>query len=91
MLVHHKMEKFSCPECEYEMNAASSIEGIKEEPEEGDFSICINCYALARYDSELKLRGITNETINYLKNEEPEFWANIQMQINLLKMKGTHG
>jgi hypothetical protein len=45
-----------CPECGQLLDCASDPEGIKG-PIPGDFSVCIGCGAILRFDDALKLRS----------------------------------
>lgn len=43
-----------CPFCGYVFSHATSVKGA-EAPQPGDFSVCISCVGIARFDDELKL------------------------------------
>lgn len=47
-----------CPECGIKLDAAGTFIG-QGQPEEGDFSICINCGQFLRFQADLRLRRAT--------------------------------
>lgn len=64
-----KMGKDFCPHCNYELDAASSIEG-EIVPVPGDVSICINCGEFLEFASDMALTEITRETLNDLTEDQ---------------------
>lgn len=52
MFTDFKMPDALCPCCGYKFNRASNTRGT-DKPVVGDFSVCINCGALLRFDANL--------------------------------------
>ena len=50
-----RMQMQLCPNCGYELDAATKVEGSKGAPEPGDVTVCMGCAALLQWDSEKKL------------------------------------
>ena len=48
-----------CPYCGYYMDAATGIQNSKITPNPDNFSICLSCGGLMRFDATLKLRVCT--------------------------------
>jgi hypothetical protein len=44
-----------CPECGYELDASTKVEGEKGAPEPADVTVCFGCAALLQWDAEMKL------------------------------------
>ncbi len=59
----------ACPPCGYEMDTASPAGGGGAIPEEGDFTMCINCGATLRFNADLTLRSATLADIETLDPE----------------------
>lgn len=51
-----------CPFCFRVLNAATNLES-KDEPEEGDFTICIDCAQVLRWDEKMQLMKASLEEI----------------------------
>lgn len=49
-----------CPKCNEVMDALTNFEDDST-PREGDVSICINCLQILQFDSDLKLKLVTDE------------------------------
>lgn len=58
----------ACPTCGYEMDSASSV-GRKATPKPGDFSLCMRCGAVLRFDAELRLEPATSDELTELDEE----------------------
>lgn len=66
-----------CPECDFEINMATSPG--TEAPKPGDLAICAECYAVCQYGPELAL--LTFDTANL----DPGTLAEVQRHIGALK------
>lgn len=44
----------TCPHCQYEMDACTSVDGDAV-PKEGDISVCLNCGSFLEFNHELGL------------------------------------
>jgi hypothetical protein len=44
-----------CPECGYELDASTKVQGEKGAPEAGDVTVCFGCAALLQWDPYMKL------------------------------------
>lgn len=47
-------------------------------PEDGDFSLCLNCGQVLRYEANQALRKATANDLRELMRETPEGWAQIE-------------
>lgn len=54
-----------CPYCNTLLNATTSINNKKNNPKPGDFSICINCAEVIRFDQNLKLKKSSIEEAKF--------------------------
>ena len=50
----HTLNPTACPMCRYTLDAASQLGG-NAAPKPGDFSVCLNCGALLRFNLDLSL------------------------------------
>lgn len=50
MTKHHRLKPVPCPVCFTTLDAASTIDGDTNPPVPGDFTVCLNCSAILRYD-----------------------------------------
>lgn len=58
-----------CPQCGKLINGAISIDSSVAKPRSGDFSICVFCAQMLRFDDNLKLIELTQNEFNKLDNE----------------------
>lgn len=59
-----------CPYCEYKLDAATGA-NTDALPEEGDWTVCIDCAGLLLFDKELKLRCPTPMEKKHME-QDPE-------------------
>jgi hypothetical protein len=57
-----------CPVCDTQIDAATAAFSMQS-PNPGDFSICVECGAVLRYDGELQLRWVSWEELEALPLE----------------------
>lgn len=55
-MTSHRIPGGRCPECGYQLDGASTLLGDARPPGPGDFSVCIECMAVLRFDEMLQLR-----------------------------------
>lgn len=60
-----------CPACGYTLDAASSFDEAAA-PSAGDFSVCIACAAVLRFDRELRLRAASPALVAQACSRDPE-------------------
>ena len=53
-----RLESYSCPSCNYQMDAATSLEG-DHTPTPGDLSVCLNCGELLIFTDALQVDKLT--------------------------------
>lgn len=63
-----------CPGCNYQFDRASSLAG-DHEPEEDDFTLCLKCGAILRFNADLSTREATPAELESL---DLETYAEIQ-------------
>lgn len=54
-----RLPESHCPACGYLMDAATPVDGGKDGPTPGDFSVCLNCGEMLVYEAGLKLRKLS--------------------------------
>lgn len=59
------MPTSACPTCGYVMDQASSVEG-EATPKTGDFSVCMRCGELLRFNAALHVRLASDTEVNAL-------------------------
>lgn len=53
------MKRQHCLSCGYIISAAFDVEEETDQPRPGDYSICLYCAAMCRFDNDLNLRPLT--------------------------------
>lgn len=53
------MKRQHCLSCGYILTASFDVEEETDQPRTGDFSICLYCAAMCRFDADLNLRPLT--------------------------------
>jgi hypothetical protein len=57
-----RMPAARCPHCSHLIDAATPHDGAKHAPAVGDWSVCINCGGLLRFNTELRMvAGLAGE------------------------------
>lgn len=51
-----------CPNCGKTLDAATACEGDRK-PAPGDFTVCIYCAIILRFDNDMNLREVTKEEL----------------------------
>lgn len=82
----NELPKSTCPACCMVFGAATGEAGAKPYP--GAITICVNCYLVGKYDTQLRVVKLTDEEYAELKTN-PEAWNQIQNYIRVLKMTGN--
>lgn len=60
-----------CPHCGYLLDQATAAYG-DHTPSPGDWSICIRCAAILRFDADLKYEAVTEAELAKLAVEDPK-------------------
>lgn len=58
-----KLNSNKCPICGEVLDAATGIQGKKVAPKEDDFTMCIYCGTLLRFNSDLSYRAAADEEL----------------------------
>jgi hypothetical protein len=73
----------ACPVCLYMMDCASSLEPCQR-PRPGDFSLCLKCGAILRFQENFHLRAATEFEIRFLPDKERKVLLEAQMVIRAM-------
>jgi hypothetical protein len=90
-LYEHRTPVNYCPKCGYRIDAASVPDKPEEGPEAGDFSVCLMCGCMLRFEADLRSRKVTMEE---LETMDPETLRNLVkmaaavVHFNKLREKG---
>lgn len=76
------LEQDHCPNCGYELNAATHLTDDKAQPSPGDLSVCFMCSTPLVYDQNLKLSILTEEDMKKLPPEIYEELIEVIFAIN---------
>lgn len=68
-----RMAASTCPWCGAVLDCADSFDGAAPSP--GDFSVCIVCVSILRFDDALRLCKLAPGEWEQLKTDDPEFAA----------------
>lgn len=97
-MIEHKMDHGPCPYCGAAVDMVSPISGTSPmRPGPGDFTICVFCRRISRYDDDLKQQRLTPANEDELRGSE--LWPMIQgarrlladVEHQSLKIKGVPG
>lgn len=64
-----ELKEDHCPFCDYKVTAATEALG-DHRPSSGDFSICLNCGAIAVFQDDLKLRRPTEKEAREIRQDK---------------------
>jgi len=78
-----------CPQCNYKLDASTHIQGEQPGmPEDGDFSLCLNCGQVLRYGPNQLLRKANAVDIDELMRDSAEGWAQIEKAQMFIRKRG---
>lgn len=69
-----------CPQCGDKLDAATHPSGKVHQPEKGDFSMCLNCGTVLRWNAELILYCPTEDEMMDLEADQ-------RLMLKLMQMK----
>lgn len=75
--------KTTCPACNKELERTTHSSGTRQEPCEGDISVCIGCGNLMEFNADLTLRNTTMETLGV----DAPTRTQIECMISIIKSK----
>jgi hypothetical protein len=68
-----------CPKCNKKLDAATCTDPKAfRGPSEGDISICAGCCTILRFGSDLKVREVTDDEMNALKQKHPDVYQHLE-------------
>ena len=76
-----------CPNCNYKLDAHTSVADGEIVPKEGDGSVCINCGEILMFNADLKLELITNERLEEFEKESPAQFKMATMISSIIRAK----
>lgn len=76
-----------CPRCKHIVDSGGLPSGERVKPTPGDFSVCINCGTVNRYDGALFLEELTDEDFNALPAEEQAEIRKVQSLVAAVNRK----
>ena len=79
-----------CPACNHELDAATSATNEREEPKEGDFSLCFYCGEILRFTGEgLDLKVANQNDMEELLDDSIETYDALLDFQNHLRIKNS--
>lgn len=84
MATTHEMKPTSCPDCGYVFDRATGKAGGKG-PGEGDFSVCVNCGAVLRFDADLRANQASEHELAELT---PDLTMQLLLASDYFKARG---
>jgi hypothetical protein len=82
----YSMPPSMCLKCGYFIDRASAITGKKGRPVEGDYTVCLNCGALHRFDPKLNLVPTTLDAARDML--KPEALQKVVLSQQFIQMRG---
>ena len=74
----HRMPEQLCPKCGHLLDAASNLDNPRAKPKPEDYTVCIACAAILRFNSMLRLDVPTPEDVAALQRDDPDYFAEMQ-------------
>jgi hypothetical protein len=74
-----------CPHCGYHPDRAANMSGFHA-PEVGDFTVCLNCGDISRFDANMKL--VKTTTSELVENLSLQHLTTIEMMRDVIKKRG---
>lgn len=65
-----EMAATACPICDVKLNATNQIDNMPVMPKPGDYSMCMYCRTILRFNDNYKLKAITVDDLKDLPIEE---------------------
>lgn len=62
-----------CPYCNKKLDACSNMTG-EDGPDDGDFTLCLYCAAVLRFNNDLTIRPATRDDMFQFSVEQPELF-----------------
>ena len=84
----YKIPKSHCPKCGCELDQATSADRRDMMPEQGDYSVCFECYAYLIYEDDLSLRLATPLEIEADDIHDDLFKTKIKLRMGKAQLKG---
>lgn len=81
---HRIKQAGDCPDCLRRIEAASAADGTNRVPSPGDFSICVHCGAILRYEDDMQLRRVDDDDE---KDMPPEAWDKMREASQIFKQE----
>lgn len=76
-----------CKSCLTNLELARDVRNSDNKPEEGDFTICINCGEVSRFTANLMMDLATDIEMDMLKEEDPESYKLVIAASRIIKTK----
>lgn len=74
-----------CPLCGHTLDAASSVTNPDERPDPGDFSVCIGCAGVLRFDDQRRLTLPRAGEVEGAMREDPDIRRAIDVSIRAIR------
>lgn len=78
----------TCPNCGRKLDAATSTRLGRQRPKPGDFSLCIGCAAVLRFDEELEPVLALPDDLLELHREDPEAFRHLAIARRAVQLVG---
>jgi hypothetical protein len=76
----------SCPVCKVKLTGALPTTNNREEPnwtpKAGDFTVCVYCGAVLRFEMDLQYTVATRDGLNELRDQQPDTFAMMEKAID---------
>jgi hypothetical protein len=81
------IDKFTCPHCGKDLDAATHAVGLDHAPEQGDVSLCFGCAAVLVYADRFTLRLPTKEEEEEIMRDETVRMVHVTILEHLGKLE----
>ncbi len=84
--VDFKMPRSSCPHCGFVANAATDLQGGSQPfPKPEDFTICVECSALLKFDQDMRLVMTTDGDLAELSAAQKKIIASFRENLRIVR------
>lgn len=84
----HERTRLECLACGYPFDRQEDLIGDGRRPRDGDPSLCLNCGALARFESPDAIRPATDSDLFGWMVSDPEQWGLVEAAREFIRRRG---
>lgn len=87
----HRITAHPCPVCSHTLDSAGVFIGAVRPPKPGDFTMCLNCAHVLRFDAETAPRKLTEKDREFIQQDERIRTMLAQHLLRIYRLHKVHG